>query len=319
MSLDATAADPSRKPMSPAARRTGRWPDFFIIGAMKSGTTSLCDLLERDRRIFMCAKKEPQFFSRDQVHARGDDWYRGLFADAEEGQVCGEASTCYSRHPHYADAAGRIARAVPAARLIYIMRHPVERAYSHYQHRMEERAVRGEPILSFEEAVAAIPEIVDASLYVMQMERYLAHFPRERLLPIVLEDLARTPDQVSARVQEFLGLAPMPLELDSGPRANEAGSRLARAKMRRTIKSLRESKLGSALLQFVPPAIRRKVRDRLVWSRFGLKLASGQIQEQATRISPLTPAARKGLLDRFAGPTRQLERFMDRPLPRWFE
>ena len=117
---------------------SGRLPDFMLIGAMKSGTTTLHAYLSRHPGLFLCTPKEPGFFSRDERYARGLDWYRELFTDAQPEQLCGEASTCYSRWPHFENAAPRIAADVPGAKLLYITRDPVERAYSHYRHLMEE-------------------------------------------------------------------------------------------------------------------------------------------------------------------------------------
>ncbi|MGR3434230.1 MAG: sulfotransferase, partial [Shimia sp.] len=71
------------------------YPDFLIIGAMKCGTTTLAAQLGRQDGVFVCDPKEPFYFSDDAVHARGPDWYRGLFAAAAPGDLKGEGSTRY--------------------------------------------------------------------------------------------------------------------------------------------------------------------------------------------------------------------------------
>ena len=78
-----------------------RLPDFFIIGSAKSGTTTLYRYLCRHPNIFMSTPKEMSFFSKDKEYERGVEWYASLFADASENQLCGEASTTYTRWPLY--------------------------------------------------------------------------------------------------------------------------------------------------------------------------------------------------------------------------
>ncbi len=74
-------------------------PDFIIIGAMKCGTSTLYEQLAAQPGVFMCTPKEPNFFSDDRIYANGLDWYRGLFAPAPAGALCGEASTHYTKLP----------------------------------------------------------------------------------------------------------------------------------------------------------------------------------------------------------------------------
>ena len=139
-------------------RQHTRLPDFLIIGAAKSATTTLYEYLTRQQAIFMSPEKEPCYFSHDDVYAKGEDWYRSLFAGARDDQICGEASTTYSRWPQYPHAAERIARAIPQARFIYVMRHPVERIYSFYGHRM-----RLQVTMTLEQFLTAVPEAIDSS------------------------------------------------------------------------------------------------------------------------------------------------------------
>jgi hypothetical protein len=127
-------AAPARLAGRPSNRR-GRYPDFFIIGAARAGTTTLATELSHHPKVFVCDPKEPFFFSHESVRARGcESWYQGLFARRRPDQICREASTSYSCWPECGDVAGRIALAMSGARLIYLIRHPVERAYSHYHY-----------------------------------------------------------------------------------------------------------------------------------------------------------------------------------------
>lgn len=97
--------------MSPA-------PDFLIIGAMKSATSTLHEQLARQPGVFMSTPKEPNFFSDDPIYARGFEWYRGLFAGGAEALLRGESSTHYTKLPTHPHAVERIARHLPQVKLI---------------------------------------------------------------------------------------------------------------------------------------------------------------------------------------------------------
>ena len=114
----------------------GRLPNFVIIGAMKSATSTLYEQLQRQPGIFLPELKEPNFFS-DQ-YARGWDWYAGLFAEARASDIVGEASTHYTKLPTYPETVSRMWDHLPDAHLIYVMRDPIDRLVSQYIHQLKE-------------------------------------------------------------------------------------------------------------------------------------------------------------------------------------
>ncbi len=302
-----------------STQATGRLPDFIIIGAMKSGTTSLFQLLERHPKLFMCTPKEPQYFSRDPVYARGEAWYRSLYAGAREDQLCGEASTCYTRWPHFGDAAGRIVQAVPDVRMIYLMRHPVDRSYSHYGHLVQEsRMKRRGPVGTLEEALEEIGEIIDASLYLFQMEQYLKHFSREQFLLLTLDDMKKDPAATLEQVQTFLGLEPMDLLAAGKVKANKWGELQARDRLLRMTNRIRHAPVVSQVASALPKSWRRKTRSAMTASPAAVSLMRLTLRKQKRELEGLTPEMRQRLLERFAEPTRQLEDFLGRKLPAWF-
>ena len=133
-------------------RATSRWrplPDFLVLGAQKAGTTALYAYLRWHPGITGPSWKEVSFFDRHWW--RGPAWYRGQFPLRSGTRLVGEASPSYLFHPL---APERVRALVPDARLVALVRDPVARAYSHYQH---EVALGREP-LSFEDALAAEPE-----------------------------------------------------------------------------------------------------------------------------------------------------------------
>ena len=88
-------------------------PDFIVIGAMKSATTTLHEQLARQPGFLMSRPKEPNFFSDDHMYARGWRWYSSLFASAGEADLCGESSTHYTKLPDYPRTVARMVRDVP--------------------------------------------------------------------------------------------------------------------------------------------------------------------------------------------------------------
>ena len=186
-----------------ATESATRLPTFLIIGAMKGGTTSLYHYLRAHPQIYMPSFKAPEFFAEGSHWHRGIDWYRRQFVGAGPDAVAiGEASNVYTKYPRYPGVPERIAQHIPDARLIYVVRNPIDRIRSHYQTRVAE----GTEKLPFEVAVFENPIYVDYSRYSVQIEQYLAWFRREQLLLLTSEDLRSVREPTVRRVYEFLGV-----------------------------------------------------------------------------------------------------------------
>jgi hypothetical protein len=190
---------------TPTARTSGRLPNFLIIGAMKAGTTSLYHYLRAHPQVFMPVYKAPEFFAGESHWKRGVEWYRTQFAPAGPDAVAiGEASNAYAKYPQYRGVPERIATYIPDARLVYVVRNPIERIRSHYQTRVVEGAEKA----SLDEAVLENPIYLNCSRYAMQLEQYLEHFPREQLLVITSEELHGARHATLRKVHEFIGVDP---------------------------------------------------------------------------------------------------------------
>ena len=214
-----------------------------MIGAQKAGTTALYAYLRWHPGITGPSWKEVSFFDRHWW--RGEAWYRGQFPLRAGERLVGEASPSYLFHPLAPERARSL---VPDARLVALLRDPVDRAYSQYQH---EVALGREP-LSFEDALAAEDERLRGEVerlvadprafsrawwdhsyasrgrYAEQLERWLAVFPREQLLVVRTEDLGERPAETYASILSFLGadpheLAGVPARLRPRLRADAAG------------------------------------------------------------------------------------------------
>ena len=178
--------------------------DFLIIGSMKSGTTTLHRALAHQSEVAMSSWKEPSFFSRDDRWRRGLEWYNQLFP--HEG-LRGEASTSYTSPRYAAVAAERIHRLAPNARLIYLLRHPIERARSHYRHQVQRRR-ESRPLV---EALGDPRSLyMSQSSYWSCLEPYIERFPRQQILVVRLEDLTGSNDRAWRNVLSHIGLAPEP-------------------------------------------------------------------------------------------------------------
>jgi hypothetical protein len=189
-------------------------PEFIIIGAMKSATSTLHEQLAMQPGIFMCSPKEPNFFSDEPQYAKGIPWYASLFNDAAVGDLCGESSTHYTKLPTYPKTVTRIFEHLPDAKMIYVMRHPIDRLVSQYIHQWTEREIS----IDINQAIETNPELIAYSQYTQQLEPYFASFGRERILPIFFERLLRESQDELTRVCQFIGYEGKPVwdnELDA--------------------------------------------------------------------------------------------------------
>jgi len=183
---------------------SGTLPNFLIIGAMKAGTTSLYHYLRSHPEVFMPEEKEIHFFNRDQDWELGAPWYERFFEDAGEAIAVGEASPGYAMYPHRRRVPERIASLVPDVRLVYVIRHPIERMRSHYAHFL----VSGRDVLPINDELVVNPLYLDMSRYALQIEQYLEHFDQGQLLIVLSEDLRHHRTATMHTVFSHLGVEP---------------------------------------------------------------------------------------------------------------
>lgn len=239
-------------------------PNFVIIGAQKSGTSSLEQYLRLHPDVAMCPIKEPDFFVEERNWGRGLAWYESLFDDAGGAVAVGEASTSYTMFPRYRGVPERIVETLPDVRLVYLVRNPIERArsdYLHYrfpvrgratQHVVAERRPIGQALLENE-------IYLDTSRYAMQLEQYLDLVLRERILIITTDSLARDRVQTMRKVFAFIGVDP-----DRGPDAfEEEFNRTDSLRVPRpTFERLSAIPLADKLVALLPMKVRREVKSR---------------------------------------------------------
>jgi LPS sulfotransferase NodH len=231
--------------------------DFLLIGAQKSGTTSLWKHIAAHPEIFVPATKEVEFFSDPRRFERGVEWYWDVFfSDAPESACKGEATTQYMMFP---EVPARIRDAFPDVKLLALLRNPIDRAYSHY--RMS--VMRGYETRSFEDCVDALlarpedeaPDIHGDYLRFGEYGRilggYLRHFDAERLCVVFTETLEADPGRLTSSVYEFLGVDSSFRPRNLSKRFNVSGDRVPPT-------------VGKSLRRAVGRARRLPLLDRLI-------------------------------------------------------
>ena len=202
-----------------------RLPRFLGLGVQKGGTTSLQRLLEQHPNVFLPRTKELHYFSLH--YAKGEAWYRTHFDEAAAQQLCGEITPYYVFHP---EAPKRISQLLPQAKLIVLLRDPVNRALSQYFHSKRlgleplelEKALKAEDSrLSGANEVLIHPggrhqshqehSYLSRSRYEKQLPIWQNIYPKKQLLVLRSEDLFEQPELVWERVLKFLELPLIPL------------------------------------------------------------------------------------------------------------
>jgi hypothetical protein len=177
-------------------------PTFIVIGGMKCGTTSLHQYLSAHRQISTSSTKELDFFLTEQHLARGVHWYASQFDGGYA--VRGESSPNYTKSHLFADVPRRMHAVVPACKLIYLVRDPIDRAVSHYLHNWA--AARESRSLTEALGDFADNNYLLTGRYALQLERFLEYYPRSQVLVLSCEGLLRERQGTLSRVFRFLGV-----------------------------------------------------------------------------------------------------------------
>lgn len=185
---------------------TNNGPDFLIIGAAKAATTALSNMLDQHPQAGIIQGKEPHFFSMDPVYARGWPWYQSGFQRCRGKSVLGDASTSYSRIRYHPHTVARILHHVPNVKIIYMVRHPLERIVSAYVERLASiDASHGYP--SINQAVRSEPMMIDSSRYWEVFNHYRQHFGEQRIKIVWFEEFISDTDNIFRDVCRFLDIS----------------------------------------------------------------------------------------------------------------
>lgn len=305
----------------PTARSDTRVPTFLLLGAAKCGTTSLAHYLSQHPDVCFSKPKEPIFFEAEWEQGL-DHYWRTYFHGWRGEAAVGEGRTWNLYLPFVVP---RIREALPEARLVALLRDPVERVHSHWWHRHS----RGQEPLGFAAAVEAdrariergegfegdegarrwkaglyrdSPStghrvLLDLGFFAEQIERYRERFPAERIRIVLQEDLAADLAGVMRGLFGFLGVDPEVPVTDASPR-NVRGDRVRSPAARRALFAARA--LG--LRRLVPPGLRRRQRA---------------IFERSAQRAPLDSGLRRELVAYYEPHNARLERLLGRDLSAW--
>ena len=305
-----------------AAAPAGRMPDFLVIGAGKSGTTSLHHYLDQHPDVFLIREpRESNFFALEGTTPdfRGPDGvepfankvsittleaYRAKVGEAGDARAAGEKCPLYLYDPR---APENIRRHVPDVRLVAILRQPAERAWSAYLHARR----GGGETLAFADALAAEPERIaanwgplyryrDLGFYGRQLERYRALFPADRIEVVLHDDLRADPHGTLAGLFRFLDVDP-DVAIDTSQRLQAGG--VPRSRAVHGFLARRRSPLKRLLKAVTPKRARGAARRRL---------------QKANRARPALPdAERRDLMAGYAEDLERLEAALGRDLSAW--
>ena len=271
-----------------------RLPNFVVIGAQKSGTSTLCLVLKEHPDVFFCDPKEPHFFSLDDAYARGIDWYASLFADVTTQTAVGEGSTSYTMEAVRPHAAERLAAALPDARLIYIVRNPIARIESAWKH----LRIKGRTRDDLPRALGRFPTLLDTSLYWKQIQRYRRHFDDDRIHVLFFEDFLADPEAELRRCCTFLDIDPAAPMGDARKPRNVSHGREVETRLGRALRRIPRPK------GFTTPRPVRPLVERIRFSRF-------------TAQPRWTKQARAHVLGQLEPDARQFLEFYGKPADYW--
>jgi hypothetical protein len=177
-------------------------PTFLGIGVPRAGTTWLHTLLSGHPDAYLpTRRKEVRFF--DRHFDRGLEWYEGFFSPPEGTDGYGAIGEISPQYLYGPECPARIGSVLPSAKLLVMLRHPVDRAYSQYGFLLQRRNYRG----SFEEFLRTRPRALEMGHYSTYLRRYLDRFDRRQILPVVFEQAVPSGDTVRHELAAFLGIS----------------------------------------------------------------------------------------------------------------
>lgn len=176
--------------------------DFMILGAMKSGTTTLSQILSNHPDVCFCQIKEPHYFSKTSNWQKNIEDYKALY-NPIGNQICGEASTTYTFYPKFNKNIWQSLYSFnPKLKFIYMMRDPVDRIVSQYMHNY----LRGRTKESFEEVVSNQSSYINITRYFIQIKPYIELFGREQVLLLTFEEFIEYKKNSLNKIASFLGI-----------------------------------------------------------------------------------------------------------------
>jgi len=290
--------------------------DFIVIGAQKAGSTFVMQCLQDHPALFMPRGETPFFQTPDYAPDRLDVLAKEVAA-ASPGQLRGIKRPNYLGEP---DVPERIARHLPSAKLIAVIREPVSRAISGYFHYLRGGFI---PLVPIERGMGAVlngdwtdpypasKDILRYGLYHEHLQRYLDHFPASQLKIIVLDDVKKDPERVIQQLYEFLGVDSDFRPIRTAERPMSAIYSFKRLRILRAVQPLTFIR--------TPDRSRIHARPGTRWLR---KAIIGLDRHVLARLLPADkPQVPQALVDQlrayYRGDVARLREMLNHPLPGW--
>lgn len=286
-------------------------PNFLIVGTQKAGTTSLWNYLRQHPDVFMPEVKEVNFFkSSARNYDCGLEWYESFFDGHSGEKAVGEASP---RYMMYEEVPARIAKMDSTVRLIFILRNPVDRAYSHYWHSVRD----GYETLSFEEAIEQENFRIEKSefamraysyvtrgFYYQQILSFLECFPLESMLFLLFWDLVHSRQELLQETHRFLGVNEdfVPEKISN---VRNKGQAIRSMKLHRFFLSDAGGRLTSLIGRFIPKSLGQRAFKQL------------RILNKGGKYSPMSNGTRESLIRLFEAENEKLSALINRDLDHW--
>jgi hypothetical protein len=249
-----------------------RMPNLIVVGAMKAGTTSMHNYLAAHPEIATSREKEMRFFTdpacRSWIGAYQDHFEPGTRYRAE-------STPYYTKSPCFPGVVDRMADLVPDARLLYLVRDPVDRAIAEYVEQLKWKATGRTAGEEFADPLEPTNALVASSRYATQLEDFLRRFDRDRIMVVDLADLGEDVVGAMKRVFDFLDLDPLDLTAEEYGRHNTHEDKRA---LPDWLLALRRGPLVRAARRL--PTAPRKWITHLAWRRTGARIEPPQLDER---------------------------------------
>jgi len=304
-----------------------RLPDFVVIGAGKSGTTSLNEYLKEHPQIFMSTRKEPNFFAYEQSKEEDFDlessreFYRDsvlkledylqLFAGAKESQLLGEVSNTYLNSEM---ACTRIKHYIPNTKLIAILRHPADRLFSRYSHYVREGLLPIDGGLDrvFDKSTSwwQRPDMITEGLYYGQLQRYYNSFPQENIRVYLYENFINDTAGVVEDIFKFLEIDPT-VKVATDIVYNKSGT----VKNKAVDNLVGQNSPIILALKKVAPSLHKLMKNNVLINRWLYNLRNKNLQKE-----DFSPDLRKEIVEKiYAADIKKLDSLIGQDLSHWLK
>lgn len=286
-------------------------PNLFIIGAMKSGTSSLHLYLDEHPDIFMCQPKEPSYFVEssqlkdywklmwEKNYWQKEENYLSLFKDAQNFKIIGESSTTYTKYPRLTGVAQRIKVFNPHAKFIYIMRDPVERTISHYWHTVRWEKEKRTPV----QAIKNNRHLQEVSYYAMQLKLFLEIFGKDQIYILTIEEFQNDPENKLSLIFEWLGVKKDFMPFNLKKKDHVTPEEIHKIRGLGLLNKFRHSNIWDAINPIFPKWIKQAARQ----------FSDPPVKKNAINMEDVMDFLRNRQIDE----TEELVKLLGRDFPEW--